>query len=400
MFFKEKRPKDSSTGRAPEDWELSKLGEILTLSNGERPTILEKGAIPVYGANGIMGYTSEPLAENDFSIIFGRVGASGEVHLAKGKIWVSDNAIYSKSYDRQRVNLPFFSYYLKFKKLAQFASKTTHPIITQTFLNNFPVKCPPLKEQHMVVEVLSCVDLAIQKTDEVVAKTERLKKGLMQKLLTEGIGHKEFKDTEIGKIPRTWEVATYGKVTGRITYGFTNPMPHVDTGHYIITAKSIIDGKIDYSSAVVTSEEAYSESLTEKSRPKIGDVLLSKDGTIGRSAVVDRDGICVNQSVAVLIPKKDLILPSFLSLSLESPNTQNLIQLHSAQTTIAHIAITKLAKMKFGLPSISEQKRMTDIISCVDRKLQVEKMQESTLSRVKQSLMDLLLTGKVRVRMD
>ena len=62
---------------------------------------------------------------------------------------------------------------------------------------------PPLTEQLGIVEVLSCIDLAIQKVDEAIARAERLKKGLMQQLLTKGIGHKEFKETPIGKIPKT-----------------------------------------------------------------------------------------------------------------------------------------------------------------------------------------------------
>jgi len=65
---------------------------------------------------------------------------------------------------------------------------------------------PPFQEQQKIAEILSTVDEAIQKTNEIIAKTERLKKGLMQELLTKGIGHKEFKDTEIGRIPKEWEV--------------------------------------------------------------------------------------------------------------------------------------------------------------------------------------------------
>ena len=80
--------------KLPEDREIVKLGEIFTLKNGQRPKFSEKGKFPIYGANGIMGFCDSFLVDNDFIIIFGRVGASGEVHLGKGKIWVSDNAIY------------------------------------------------------------------------------------------------------------------------------------------------------------------------------------------------------------------------------------------------------------------------------------------------------------------
>lgn len=62
------------------------------------------------------------------------------------------------------------------------------------------------------MEILSTIDKAIQKTNEIIAKTERLKRGLMQELLTKGLGHKEFKDTEIGRIPKDWEVVRLGEL--------------------------------------------------------------------------------------------------------------------------------------------------------------------------------------------
>jgi restriction endonuclease S subunit len=187
MFYKETNLKETSIGRIPRDWEVVKLERIFSFKNGQRPKLLEAGKIPVYGANGIMGYTDEFLVDNDFTIVVGRVGASGEVHLGQGKIWISDNAIYSESYERFMVYPPFVYYLLKFKGLSRFASKTTHPIITQTFLNNFQIQLPSILEQEKIAEILSTVDEAIQKTNEIIAKTERLKKGLMQELLSKGL---------------------------------------------------------------------------------------------------------------------------------------------------------------------------------------------------------------------
>ena len=64
---------------------------------------------------------------------------------------------------------------------------------------------PPISEQKKIAEILTTVDEAIEKTDQIIEKTKEVKKGLMQKLLTRGIGHKKFKKTEIGEIPEEWE---------------------------------------------------------------------------------------------------------------------------------------------------------------------------------------------------
>ena len=65
---------------------------------------------------------------------------------------------------------------------------------------------PPLPEQQKIASILSNVDNLIQKTDQIIEQTQRLKKGLMQKLLTKGIGHTKFKKTDLGEIPEEWPI--------------------------------------------------------------------------------------------------------------------------------------------------------------------------------------------------
>ena len=65
---------------------------------------------------------------------------------------------------------------------------------------------PPIKEQQKISLILSSVDEKIENTDKLIEKTKELKKGLMQRLLTKGIGHDRFKDTEIGRIPEEWDI--------------------------------------------------------------------------------------------------------------------------------------------------------------------------------------------------
>ena len=77
---------------------------------------------------------------------------------------------------------------------------------------------PPLPEQKKIASILSKVDEQIELTDNLIEKTKDLKKGLMQNLLTKGIGHTEFKETEIGKIPMGWEVKSL-KSIAEICYG-------------------------------------------------------------------------------------------------------------------------------------------------------------------------------------
>ena len=84
-----------------------------------------------------------------------------------------------------------------------------------------PIPIPPLPEQQKIAAILSTVDEQISTTDKIIEKSKELKKGLMQKLFSEGIGHTEFKDTKVGRIPKDWEVIQLGELCEVITKGTT-----------------------------------------------------------------------------------------------------------------------------------------------------------------------------------
>lgn len=150
-----------------------------------------------------------------------------------------------------------------------------------------------------------------------------------------------------------------------ITYGFTNPMPDADKGPWKITAKDVVDGRVNFNTARKTTQEAYN-ALTTKSKPTIGDILLTKDGTLGRTAIVEKEGICVNQSVAILRTNYN-VLPKFLMLLLQLPEYQWEMTKNSGGGTIKHIYITKVSKMLVKIPSIEEQETVIQFVAEVDK---------------------------------
>jgi len=179
--------KKTEIGEIPENWEVVRLGEIVRLSNGIRPEFNEGGGFPVYGANGIMGKSNKFLIDNEYTLIIGRVGASGEIHLASGKIWISDNALYSSEVEKEKVYLPFLKDYLIWRNLKQFADRSTHPIITQTFLKNFKLPLPPLPEQQEIAEILQTIDQKIEIEKKKKELYEELFKTMLNKIMSQEI---------------------------------------------------------------------------------------------------------------------------------------------------------------------------------------------------------------------
>ncbi|MBS9857269.1 MULTISPECIES: restriction endonuclease subunit S [Vibrio harveyi group] len=170
-----------------------------------------------------------------------------------------------------------------------------------------------------------------------------------------------------------------------VTYGFTNPMPDSDTGPWKVTAKDVINGEINYSTARRTTQEAFDTKLTKKSRPKLNDVLLTKDGTLGRLAIVRELGLCVNQSVAILRPNKKII-PEYLFYLLSTPEYQRKMIGDSDGTVIKHIYITRVGKMEVNIPPINLQQERVRHLQAIDRKLKINTQMNQTLEEMAQAI--------------
>ena len=118
-----------------------------------------------------------------------------------------------------------YYYFVSRVDLRYLSSITTLPSIKKSTLENLQIPLPPITEQQKIAEILSTADDEIQKVNEQITLTEQFKKGLMQKLLTRGIGHTKFKMTEIGEIPEEWEIKKIKDISTYVTDG-THKTPH------------------------------------------------------------------------------------------------------------------------------------------------------------------------------
>ncbi len=174
-------------------------------------------------------------------------------------------------------------------------------------------------------------------------------------------------------------------------------MPTVQDGVLMITAADINDGRLQLETARKTSETAYRTFLTAKSRPIKNDILLTKDGTLGRLALVGNERVCINQSVAV-IRSNSRVVPQFLKLLLESPRYQKRMMEDAGGSTIKHIYITIVDKMLLGLsPDKAEQTAIAKALTDVDKLLGGLDRLIAKKRDLKQAAMQQLLTAQIRL---
>ena len=267
-------------------------------------------------------------------------------------------------------------------------------------LKRIKIPLPPLPEQRRIAEVLGTVDSAIQKVGGAIEKTERLKKGLMQRLLTKGIGHERFKETEIGRVPEEWEAMRLGDVLELCQYGLSVKME--ETGKYpIIKMDDIVNGIVipDKVKYIDLDEKTFKNFKLEK-----GDILFNRTNSyelVGRTGIFLLRGDYVFASYLIrLRPKKEIVDSQFLTFYMVFSNDRIRQQLATRAVHQANINATNLQNYNIPLPPLPEQRRIAEILSAVDRKLELERRRKGKLSRVKKGLMNELLTGRKRVMVE
>ena len=227
----------------------------------------------------------------------------------------------------------------------------------------------------------------------------------MQQLLTKGIGHTKFKKTEIGEIPEEWDVLPLGNIIHSLLdfRGKTPKKLGMDWGNGNIRALSANNVKMGYidfdEECYLGSEELYNKWMTKGDLSK-GDIIFTMEAPLGNVAQVpDNQKYILSQRVIGIKPK-DFVDKDFLKYYMMSPSFQNRLKLQATGTTAKGISQKNLLPLEIVVPSINEQKKITEILATVDKKLEREKVVLKELSQIKKGLMQVLLTGKVRVKVD
>ncbi len=386
----------------PEEWEVKRLGQLTKFSSGEfLPQSKQvNGKIPVYGGNGITGWHNQPLINNS-TVVFGRVGVyCGIVYLSENKSWITDNAIFVKELSND-LDLKYFFLYLSRLNINLLAEVSAQPKITQGILNHIGIKFPiDKKEQQKIASILSNVDNLIDSTNKIIENSKSLKTGLMQKLLTRGIGHTKFKKVPwlFGKeieIPEEWEVKKLNEITNKIGDGIHSTPEYVEhSEYYFINGNNLINGKITYfeNTKNVSKEEflKYELKLNENT------ILLSINGTIGNVAFYNKEKIILGKSASYIICN-DKLNTLFLFYQLQSNLTKKYFSTQLTGTTISNLSLSSIRNMIFHLPLFPEQQKIATILSNIDAQIDSQTQYKDKLERLKKSLMQKLLTGEVRV---
>ena len=292
-----------------------------------------------------------------------------------------------------------------------YSNANTQKNLGMNTIDNLSLACPTEDEAVTIANFLdhetAKIDALIEKQQRLIELLKEKRQAVISHAVTKGLNPKApMKDSGVewlGEVPTHWHVTKLGWICEFISYGFTNPMPTTDEGPYMLTAADIEFGRVNYEEARMTSEDAYRNTLSAKSRPIDGDLLLTKDGTLGRVTVFDGiHAACISQSIALLRLVQQKVAPEFLSTALMGGDYQRKIILDAGGTTIKHIYISILAKMNIALPEIEEQHEIVSALksklSQIDQLINSAQSVSALLQERRTALISAAVTGKIDVR--
>jgi type I restriction enzyme S subunit len=413
--------KKTEIGEIPADWEVTRLGDICEVVGGGTPSTKIReywnGEIPWATPTDITALKTNTIENTEKAITREGLSNSSAKLLPVGSILLTSRATIGEcainsvtmATNQGFTNLVckkvFSGYvfqYLRFIKqtLVRLASGSTFKEISKKTIRSLAIPFPPLDEQKRIGEVISVVDDAFQKLSEVIEKTKQLKKAMMRRLLTQGIGHTKFKKTEIGKIPAEWKFQKL-KENVILQNGYAFPSStYSEHGIPLIRISNIKITGVDLEECAFLPDRyaiEYKDLLLES-----GDILVAMSGaTTGKTGIVPKDIIpaIFNQRVGRMkVFNRNTLDTNFLSQIVSSEDFTETILRDAAGGAQPNISGKNVLRLQIPIPPLSEQKQISSILSSIDEQLDQDLKCRTKLGELRKALMRVLLTGKVRVK--
>jgi len=370
-------------------WETIKVKQCFKFRNGKSFNgILKEKAdneycYPVYGGNGVIGYCKTPLLKEP-TLIVGRVGEyCGNVFKTQSESWVTDNAMLVNEILLKDFNIDFWAIKLNSLQFNHYSDSTGQPKVTQGGIGAISFTYPiNNEEQTAIANILSKVDETIAAVQNSIDSAERLKKSLMQNLLTGKMKpdgtfrtpEEFYIDEKFGKVPVGWECDKF-KEFAVLQRGNDLTDSDVIPGSYPVVKSNGVS---------IWHNQFFIEPPG---------VVTGRSGTIGKAFYIEERFWAHNTTLYVKDFKGNV--PKYIYYLILSMDFSR----YYAGTTVPTLNRNDIHKLKVIIPSETNvQEQIVDRIDAAISIIQEKQQKMATLERLKKSLMQNLLTGKVRIK--
>lgn len=307
-----------------------------------------------------------------------------------------------------------FSFYwlIGFKKqiIELFATGGGQPNINQETVAGLRIPAPRIEEQTAIATFL---DRETAKLDTLISKQERLIE-LLQEKRQAVISHAVIKGLDpdvpmkdsgiewLGAIPYKWMHASLRHVCKKITDGSHFSPENTDEGRSYVTVRNLISSEIDLDGAAKISEIDFEKLVKAGCRPSVNDVLFSKDGTVGKVAIVKNNNFVALSSLAIISPNHEVLYSKYLYYFLHAHNGEKQVESLYAGAALKRITLDAIVGIYIPVPSINEQEMIASYLDQETTKIEllINKARQSIdlAKEHRSALISAAVTGKIDVR--
>ena len=280
----------------------------------------------------------------------------------------------------------------------------------------FPIKLPPLEEQEKIADILSSLDDKIELNNEMNKTLEEMAQSIFKRWFVDfefpnedGEPYKssggEMVDSELGMIPKGWEVKCLDDLASSISKGTTPTKKDIDLAQDEQTIKFLKVKDIDDNGNIcIDKMENIPASVhygkLKRSILHTGDIIFSIAGTIGKVCTIDErlNNSNMNQAVAFIRLDNIELLFGFILYLLKSDFIQNEIKANIVQAVQANVSLGTLKQLKFAYPNENILKMYNDIIMSIYKTQLSNKIEVENLIKVRDSLLPKLMSGEIMVK--
>lgn len=272
------------------------------------------------------------------------------------------------------------------KYISDRATGSTAQGIKRQVFETLSIPLPPLPEQEAIAEALSDADAWIESLEQLIAKKRLIKQGALQELLTPSA------DWEVKKLGEMTQLITKGTTPTSVGFDFT------ESGVNFIKVESLNkNGNIENDKIAFISERC--NEVLSRSQIKEGDILFSIAGALGRVGIIKREIVPANtnQALGIIRLKENTINNHYLYYFFNKNDFQQMLNTISVTGAQPNLSLQNLNEFEIVFPSLTEQTRIATILSDMDAELEALEAQLGKAKKVKQGMMQELLTGRVRL---
>ena len=402
-----------TVGKMPLSWNKIRLKNLVKIRTGNEDTqnATPNGRYPFYVRSPIVERCDRYTFEGEAILVAGDGAGAGRIfHLVNGRYAVHQRVYCLSEF---QYNAKFIHYYLENlfpHEMNKGSAQSTVPSMRLPMLLNFSLVLPNedegLKITDYLDETCSKIDEIIAEAKESIAEYKKLRNSVITHMVLNGIRfYNDWKNIDnvlIGKIPSHWRVGKVKNIASYVSDG-AHVSPETDNGVYdFISTVNLQGGKIQFDNCLKTSASSFKQLVKNGCKPQMYDVLISKDGTVGKTTVIDyeRDFV-IASSLVIIRPRLNLINPFYLEYNLQAHFVQETLQMLMSGAGLKRVSVGKNATLPVVLPPLEEQQEIVEWLDKYlfkyDSLIAEKESLINDLEAYKKSLIYEVVTGKRRV---